>query len=312
MAGIAAGATAMVRHKVRLIHARSYVPSVIALALKQMFRAKYLFDMRGFWADERVDGGLWAQSSRIYRLAKYFERQFMTEADAVVSLTHAGVRALPQLGAVPREGVPIRVIPTCADLEVFRPRGEAPPASPIVLGYVGTVGTWYLLEPVFETFQLLLRQHPDARLLIINRGEHELIQAMANRFGVTSSIEVHTAPHSEVPGFLRRMHAGIFFIKPVFSKLASAPTKLAEMLGAGLPCLTNAGVGDLAEIVRKHRVGVALERLEEPSLAAGLESLLRLVADPLTRERCVDTAQQLFSIDVGVEAYDSLYEDLAS
>ncbi|MGB0932457.1 MAG: hypothetical protein ACPGVB_16865, partial [Chitinophagales bacterium] len=40
-------------------HCRSYVSAEIGLYLKRQFGVKFLFDMRGFWVDERVDGGLW-------------------------------------------------------------------------------------------------------------------------------------------------------------------------------------------------------------------------------------------------------------
>ena len=46
------------RLKVKIVHARSYVPALIALALKRIAGVRFLFDMRGLWADERVDGGL--------------------------------------------------------------------------------------------------------------------------------------------------------------------------------------------------------------------------------------------------------------
>ena len=36
-------------HRVAIVHARSYVASVIALALKHTFRTRFIFDMRGFW-----------------------------------------------------------------------------------------------------------------------------------------------------------------------------------------------------------------------------------------------------------------------
>ena len=54
--GIVVGAWLIGRYKLSIVHARSYVPSVIALALKRLTKVKYIFDMRGFWADERVDG----------------------------------------------------------------------------------------------------------------------------------------------------------------------------------------------------------------------------------------------------------------
>ena len=42
-----------------IIHCRSYLSAEIGRELKQKFGARYLFDMRGFWVDERVDGGMW-------------------------------------------------------------------------------------------------------------------------------------------------------------------------------------------------------------------------------------------------------------
>src|SRR5947207_1959207 len=39
-----------------IIHCRSYLSAGIGMKLKKRFGAKYVFDMRGFWVDERVDG----------------------------------------------------------------------------------------------------------------------------------------------------------------------------------------------------------------------------------------------------------------
>ncbi len=128
--GIIVGSWVVMRHRIRIVHARSYVPSVIALALKKLFRVKYIFDMRGFWADERVDGGLWPAGGRLYRVAKWFERQFLLNADCVVSLTRAAVeemRTFPYLqGRMPR----FERITTCADLELFHPGEPASYRSP--------------------------------------------------------------------------------------------------------------------------------------------------------------------------------------
>ncbi len=66
------------REKLGVVHARSYVPALIALAVKRLTGAKFLFDMRGFWADERVDGGLWPAGGRLYRMTKSLERHFLS------------------------------------------------------------------------------------------------------------------------------------------------------------------------------------------------------------------------------------------
>jgi hypothetical protein len=110
-----------------------------------------------------------------------------------------------------------------------------------------------------------------------------------------------------MPTQIARMDAGIFFIKSVFSKQASAPTKLAEFLGCGIPCLANAGVGDMAAVLEDENVGVALESFDADSMKVGIGRLLKLVDDAGTRVRCVAAAQRHFSLDEGVARYRCVY-----
>jgi glycosyltransferase involved in cell wall biosynthesis len=300
------------RHKVGILHARSYVPALIALGVKRLTGVKFLFDMRGFWADERVDGGLWPQNGRLFRAAKSFERRFLLAADHVVSLTHAAVREMQNFPYLRGRMPPTTVIPTCADLLRFKPTNRTPSSHGFVMGYVGTVGTWRLFNEVAASFSHLLRIRPDARFLILNRGEHAYIrERLAANDVPPSSVTLIAATHDEVPGYMARMDAGIFFIKPTFSAHASAPTKLAEFLGCGVPCLGNAGVGDMAVVLEGERVGVALRRFDEASLLEGLQQLLRLAADPDTGARCVAAARRHFSLDEGVAKYRTIYQGLS-
>jgi len=312
LCGIALGLWLMRIHRLRIVHARSYVASVMALALKHITGAKYIFDMRGFWADERVDGNLWPRTGRMYRFAKWFERHFLLAADHVVSLTRAAVLEMKRFDYLRGRMPPVTVIPTCADLTCFKPLPRNNASDGFVLSYVGTVGTWYLFDETVACFAELLRLRPDSRFLIINRGEHAFIRARLAAAGLAdAAVELTTATYSEVPSQMARMDAGIFFIKPVFSKQASAPTKLAEFLGCGIPCLSNAGVGDMADVLEGEGVGIALTSFDEASINAGLQRLLRLVADPNTQARCVAVAHNHFSLSEGVARYRSIYERLA-
>lgn len=314
--GISVGLWLVLRHRLRIVHARSYVAAVMALALKRLSGAKFVFDMRGFWADERLDGGLWPREARMYRVAKGFERRFLLGADHVVSLTHAAVREMQRFDYLHGRMPPVTVIPTCADLARFAPQPRAgfarEGANGFVLGYVGSAGTWYLFDEVAACFVQLLRMRPDAQLLIVNRGEHAWIRERLAAAGVpTAAVEMTSATHIEVPRYMSRMDAGVFFIKPVFSKQASAPTKLAEFLGCGIPCLGNEGVGDMAAVLQGEQVGVALKDFDEMSVAAGLAQLLALAADPNTRARCVGAAKKHFSLDEGVSRYRAIYDELS-
>ncbi len=309
--GTALGLWLTLRHRLSIVHARSYVASVMALVIKRLTGARYVFDMRGFWADERVDGGLWPRGGRMYRVAKWFERRFLLGADHVVSLTHAAVRIMKGFDYLQGRMPEFTVIPTCADLQRFKPAERAPRDGLFVLGYVGTVGTWYLFDEVAASVATLLRIKPDARFFVVNRGEHDHIRQRLQAAGVPqSAVEITSATHAEVPALMTRMHAGIFFIKPAYSKQASAPTKLAELLGCGIPCLGNAGVGDMAEVLEGERVGIAVKRFDEASLQNGLTQLLGLCADPDVSVRCVAAAHRHFSLDEGVLRYRGIYNSL--
>lgn len=308
-AGVVVGMYLILRHDLEIVHARSYVASVVALTLRNLTSVRYLFDMRGFWADERVDGGLWQRDSRLYRVAKWFERRFLLRADHVVSLTHAGVQELRKLEYLRDRAPPMTVIPTCADLERFRPSGTK--SAGFVLGYVGSAGTWYEFDAAAVAFAALKRHRPEARMLIINRDEHDYIRRCLAGAGIrTQDVEILSVPHADVPRHMARMTAGAFFIKPVFSKQASAPTKLGEFLGCGIPCLSNHGVGDMASILEGNRVGIAVQSFSAAEIEVGVTRLLELAEDTGTSERCVRVANAHFQLAEGVRRYARVYEEL--
>jgi glycosyltransferase involved in cell wall biosynthesis len=283
----------------------------MALTLNKLFRLRFIFDMRGFWVDERIDGNLWPSGGQMYRVAKWFERRFLLNADHVVSLTSSAVQIMERFDYLQGRMPPVTVIPTCADLNRFKPVSYELTPPPFVLGYVGTVGTWYMFDEVVASLVILLQMRPEARLLVVSRDDHDHIRQRLQSAGVPeSATEIRSASHAEVPALMARMHAGIFFIKPAFSKQASAPTKLAEFLGCGIPCLGNAGVGDMAAVLEGERVGVVINAFDEASLKQGLKQLLILCTDPEVTGRCVAAAHRHYSLEEGVARYQAIYESL--
>lgn len=310
LAGMTVGLWLAVRNRTTIVHARSYVPALIALPIRRLTGSRFVFDMRGFWADERVDGALWPRDGLLYRVTKALEQRFLRASDHVVTLTRASARELRGFEAMQSNPVPISVIPTCADLSRFR-RGSAGTGDGIVFGYVGSVGTWYLFEETLAFFRKLLERRPDARFLVVNRQEHALIRQLTESAGVPADrVEVVAAAHADVPRLIQRMHLGAALIKPAYSKIASAPTKLAEYLGCGVPCIGNAGVGDVEELLEGRRVGVLLRSFGETELRQAVDEALVLLHDPTLPARCAEAARDLFSLEQGVASYHRIYESL--
>lgn len=311
--GILRGARLALGRCPRIVHVRGYVPGVIGLALKRVTGMGLVFDMRGFWPDEKVDGGTWRRDSGVYRAAKWFEKRLLECADVVISLTQAGVDAMREFPYLHGRDVRFEVIPTCADLELFRPPDatNARKRRGFVLGYVGSVGTFYLFDEVLECFKELLKLRPEARLLALNRGDHDYVWARVRALDIPiDRVDLRGVEYREVPRFMRRMDAAAFFIKPVFSKKSSAPTRLGELLGCAVPCLVNAGVGDMDSIVSEARAGVVMREFSPEARRAAVRELLALTMDGGTQVRCVEAARSHFSLGRGVEAYRKIYLEM--
>jgi len=300
-----------IRYRIQIVHARSYVSSVLALALKRIFKKRFIFDMRGFWADEKIEAGTWQPNSRIYQASKWFEKQFLTNADVVVSLTHAGVSAMKQFPYL-KDSLPrFEVISTCTNLDLFRPISKQN-NKPFTLGYVGATINRYMLDPVIECFKIILKIQPNSRFLIINKGEHEYIQERLNAHAISKDqVELRTAEYSEVPKLMSEMDAHILFIKPVFATLATAPTKFGEFLACGIPCLSNQGAGDMDTILVEENVGVVLNEFYSiTKLEKSVVKLLQLVKEPNMKQRCISVAYKYFSLNEGVKKYNEIYKSL--
>jgi glycosyltransferase involved in cell wall biosynthesis len=301
-----------------LIHARGYVAALIALVLARVTNAVFLFDMRGFWADEKVDGGHWTRTSLVYRVTKYFERRFFESAQAIVSLTHAGVRELPTLGYNIQPTTPIDVIPTCTDLQRFSPGprdsrlvDELGLAGHLVIGASGTMSNWYLRKEMLEAMAYLQRALAPAKLLLVTREDPERLRADAIEAGVAPEAIVITAvSYERMPDYLRLMDLGLFFIRVCFSKKGSCATKLGEFLATGVPVVINDGVGDSGDLVRRYGAGVVLEQPTVAALESQLPAVRTLLTDPAAAERCRAAARAHFDVNEGSRKYADLYRHL--
>ena len=114
------------KHQFDIAHCRSYISAIAGMRLKLKYGVKFIFDMRGFWADERVDGSLWDLKKPIYRqIYNYFkrkERAFLKHADYVISLTENGKAEMLSWPTTDPD-INIKVIPCCTNLDLFQRRG---------------------------------------------------------------------------------------------------------------------------------------------------------------------------------------------
>jgi glycosyltransferase involved in cell wall biosynthesis len=311
--GLAAMRRAVRAHGAELVHARGYVPAFLARRLAK----PYLFDMRGFWPDERADGGLWSRKSGGDRFWKRVEKDLCRKARGIVVLTHRAEDELRRLGLAPRS-TPVHVIRTCADLTKFRPvppvdrpaecRGDAPRFL-----IFNATRTWYLREETLDLAARALARDPRAKLHVLTRDDPGPLAAGLARRGVDERRTlIRSVPPEDAPRWISGAAAAIVLIRSTWSKGASCPTKLGELLGCGVPVLMNAGVGDGDRIFDGSDVGVTVTGFDEASYDAALEALETLraggaAAAAAAASRCRALAEREFALPLGVERYDAAY-----
>src|SRR5262245_15831163 len=313
--GLTSMRRAIREHRADLVHARGYVPAFIAQRLGRPF----LFDMRGFWPDERADGGLWTRKSVGYRLWKRIERSLLRDARAVVVLTERAKEEIARLRLAP-PSTPVRVIPTCADLTRFRavPESGRPHecrgARPRYLVF-GATGTWYRRDETLDLAARALARDPAAVLHVLTLDDLAPIEEGLARRGVAAGRRlVRAVPPADAPRWISGARAAIVLLRSAWSKGASCPTKLGELFGCGVPVLMTAGRGDADRILDGDHVGVTVTAFDADALDASLDALDRLWkggAGALAR-RCRAVAEREFDLTEGVRRYDAVYAEAAA
>jgi glycosyltransferase involved in cell wall biosynthesis len=191
-------------------------------------------------------------------------------------------------------------------MSVFRPRAEDQKPE-FGLVYNGSLGTWYMAEAMVAFARLAAGVVPGPTLFLTPEPEEVV------RLGATPDwAQALTVEPGAVAEWLRRASALFFFIRPIASKRASCPTKLAEGLATGLPVVCNRGIGDLDDIVEREGVGVLVDGFSEAAYSVAVRRLARLLEDPGLAERCRRLAETRYSMDFGVGAYRQLYDDLTA
>jgi hypothetical protein len=286
-----------------LIHCRGDVATVMARWAQVPSTTSILYDVRGFFSDERVETGSWRRGSFLDLAVTRMEAANLLGAHGAVVLTRHAAEALRRR----RPSLPaLRVIPTCADISVFMPRTREQKPE-FGLAYHGSLGTWYMAAEMVEFARSAAAIVPGPTVFLTPEVEE------VRRLGATSDwAEARTVEPGAVADWLRRASALFFFIRPIPSKRASCPTKLAEGLATGLPVVCNRGIGDLDDIVEREGVGVFVDGFSEAAYSVAVRRLARLIGDPGLSERCRRLAETRYSLELGVAAYRELYDELTA
>tara|TARA_X000000950_G_scaffold231669_1_gene280289 strand:+ start:2062 stop:2895 length:834 start_codon:yes stop_codon:yes gene_type:complete len=274
--------------------------------------------MRGFYADERVDGKIWNINNLIYNLIyKFFkrkEKQFLIKSSHTISLTFSGKKEieswnLPNLS-------PISIIPCCTEESLFKVdnikdlRKElGVKKNEFIISYVGSIGTWYMLDEMLDFFKILISKKPDSRFLFITKDNPDQIYEKCLKKKIPkSSILIKESSREMMPSYIGLSDFSIFFILPCYSKKASSPTKMGEIMNLGIPIICNSGVGDVDEVMKTSMPDLLVKTFSNREYQRILELILYNFTTK--SEKIIQTSHNYFSLNKGVRKYLDIYNQI--
>jgi len=302
----------MLKNKHQIIHIRSYMPGLGILFLKTFFDFKFIFDIRGFWADEKVDRLGWSNQSLKYKFFKKLERKLIKKADIIVTLTHSSKEFINNKFKRPTNS--IKVIRTCVDFSEFNINQKSLKTfnsnAKLVIGYLGSIDTAYDFNSFLNLIKHLEKRGLEVHLKILSKTTPEI---------VLNSLKINNLEHlqhevlflnrDKLSREINKFDLLGFALKPSFSLIASMPTKIGESLACGTPIICNNFNNDIEKMINSDQIGVLYDfnkELDEENYA----KIISLIEDKSTPSRCHKFSIKHFSLDMGSGQYSEIYKNL--
>jgi len=300
------------KYNIKIVHCR-----------KLIFKHKVIFDMRGFWFDDRRDSGQWNYDNRIGRAAYYFvkriELKIVRSSDFIVVLTESASTIVKTMisPSVPNN---IYIIPCCADFCHFLPLSEEKklrskkllgiPGDAMVLSYLGSLGGLYLFDRMISFFIEVCKFNKNAYFLIITRDWSEDSEREISKLDIEwlrSKLLVRPASRSEVPLVLGVSDVMLSFYSKGFSRSGTSPTKFAESVAMGIPVISSSKVGDIDTLTKELSAGIVVDLDNEFELIKAAKSLDSIISfgDGLR-----DRSYNSLDLSIAEELYKELYSDI--
>lgn len=292
----------LVRHRIQVVHALGFYPTIFALPAARVIRTPIVVSIRD-------NGDLWSQAQR--RALRLVCRS----ADRV--LVNAGVLQ-DRLISEGYDARSIGVIPNGIDLDKFHPgqgrhslRREfsIPPHAPIV-GVIARLNRVRGAEikgvgDFLEAAVTIAAAHPGTWFLVVGEGDTRAeLQAQAQRLGLGSRV-VFTGFRFDVAGILAELSVAV-----VPSLTEATSNSLLEAMASEVPVVATR-VGGTPEVVTDDATGLLVPAADPDALA---RAVLRLLEDRALASRLAIAGrlrvESSYSLRTMIEATQECYLSL--
>ncbi len=181
--------------------------------------------------------------------------------------------------------------------------------EPVVL-WVGGFYPWHDLSLLLESFNLILKRRPDARLVLVGDGQTRAsVGDMIMKTGLGHAVIMTGAiAHSQVPEMLSIADVAAVPSPSITASLGGTgtPLKLFEYMAAGKAIVATA-LEEATEVIRHGYNGILVDAGDAGTFA---EATLNLINDPQERLRLGQNAREQAVKQFSWEHYTTRLEEI--
>lgn len=302
--------------KFDIVHCRGNITPLLGLVLRLFYHTPFIFDMRGWGADEKMESGHWKRwyFIPVFHFFKYMECVFFAKSKSIVSLTYAGQTEIAKQNYAPKEKVD--VIPTCVDFDIFKEfsldiRNQIRikwniPLEAKVLVYSGSLGGNYPTGKILLFFKAFLAVQPSAHFIILSKYPGANLDEECRKMELPiDRIHLTSVPLDQVYQYLHAADIGMVLYERTYSAIGRSPTKMGEYWSAGLPTISLSGIGDLDYIKGLYPNNLYL--INEVAFENLKTAFTEIQSKEIQKEQLRTDAKVYFGVEKGVEFYKNLY-----
>jgi glycosyltransferase involved in cell wall biosynthesis len=282
-----------------IIHARGYAAGLLAMVSAKLTSVKFVFDPRGWYADEMVLNKTWASEGFTYRMWKWLELRLIRNCDAVVALTPRFKQNFIELGAKKAIFAPSRL-----NVRRFNEPAMKVERYNQDLLFIGQMDAdWNSPARVAKHFISMQKIIPNLKLRLITPKCSDYVRKVLDENGVArSDWSIESARPEEMPV---RMSGSGLGLAMAYRPSGNWPMKFGEYLAAGVPVVVEKQIGEhITGPVRRWRLGAVIDE-DDPDSYHAVDGILRDRAG--YSERCLRYARLKLDISHTAKQYAKLY-----
>jgi glycosyltransferase involved in cell wall biosynthesis len=246
------------------------IPGIVARWIRG---ARFVFEVRDLWPELPREMGV-ITNPVILLLLDWLEWACYRSAHRLIGLSPGIVSGIIRRGVRPEK---VTMIPNGCDLAIFADKSAPwrPPqvqAADLMAVFAGAHGKANGLDAVLDAAAVLKqRRRPDIKIVLVGDGQlKESLMLRASREQLDNVVFHGLVNKTRLAGLMASTDIGLQILAnvPAFY-YGTSPNKFFDYIAAGLPTLVNYP-GWLAELVKDHRCGFAVEPESPPAFADAL------------------------------------------